>query len=912
MPRVRLSWIDAVLRLRSPDDGEGAPRGEGDGSSASAVDSGGVLPGSAQEVGNVLDDDGNAERSSPDASEVQAVLSKCTEGSVVSGDCILSGDDSKASGTHNEIQAVSSDQHLDDTSLLAPDHGDGAGLSSEFLADEINKSSVISLETVASSSKDGIGHNEDEFSCLENQNIVEEDSSHNNSGMVYKEQIPCEETLFMEQSRVMFTTVDDVSNSTIKEPVNLLGDDVSRIEKLICPDDTSGDDLSQLASSGSHSEAPDVVKPQQQADSASLAPDQLIIPKEMGIDEGLHCPDADVNIKALSSAVEHADEDISAVNHTNNVSSPHYTADDIQDNVRQTSDITLMPSQADRSEVSTSSTSHEIDKVSSQSGIDETSPNVNLTSHEVNEVHGIDIEEIPQNEDIIANNDSQGSNRVCGTHDIEENTPNKEIIAEASSHKTTTVQSTYNVEEKEQIEEFESNSTYNKINEIRNLGIEETKQSDVVEISDKINVVSNLENVQEEQRNKETIADPSIEISVANLPSSLELSKLDVETTTQHTAYEPNTVNVTENVDEIKLNEEITIDPTSHINMICSTTADENKKNEEMSDGPSPDEIIVPRDKFNLEENIEETMPGPTSDKINNVVGTSDIIEVKSQNQEVTSGTSDEDDAIRIHTTANVEEKKGGELISDPASYKLDVESTAGNVEEKVQTEDTRTDPSSHESDMLHIIDDAESKEQDTEITADHAAEKIDMPHSTDDAEEKKQETVSTDDFKGDDNQTESNTPQIIDDAGNKKQDAEAATADPASGKTQGTADDAEERKQEDETVSTADDPNKGDDQNEEEIADKEVVIVNSDKNHISLKSLLSERAAETREKKPSTKDRVLSFRRRASKDGASPAKPEAVPGQQDWNSPARLPVEKKPKGKKQQWVPFICCPSLN
>jgi hypothetical protein len=100
-----------------------------------------------------------------------------------------------------------------------------------------------------------------------------------------------------------------------------------------------------------------------------------------------------------------------------------------------------------------------------------------------------------------------------------------------------------------------------------------------------------------------------------------------------------------------------------------------------------------------------------------------------------------------------------------------------------------------------------------------------------------------------------------------------------------------------------------------EEIADKEMVV-DPDKNHVSLKVLLANKNVETKdkEKKPSTKDRVLSFRRRASKDVVSPVKPgspKAGSGQQDWNSPARLPVEKKPKGRKQQWVPFICCSSV-
>uniref|UniRef100_A0A0D9X9Z9 Uncharacterized protein n=1 Tax=Leersia perrieri TaxID=77586 RepID=A0A0D9X9Z9_9ORYZ len=922
-PAAAVAGVEEEKLLR---DGGGGG-GEGDG--ASAADSGGVLLGSAEKVGNVADDDGNAERSSPQVNVVQIVHSKCTEDCVVSGELNPSGNDSKASGTeNNEIQneavtrlpenlphfddkhpsesAISSDQCQDGTSLLVPEQKDGETLNFEFSADEISKSNVVSLETVAALSKDGIGNNEDDFSFLERPKTVEEDTSVEDSDVVSKEQIPCEETVSsMEQSSVMFTnSMDDVSNSA-KEPINLLGDKVSCVEKHVCLDEASSNDLSQLASGASHSDAPDTDKPQHQDDCATQTPDQLIIPKEMDTDGGLQFPDADVNIKALSGAVGHADEDKTAVNFSKNVCAPHSTVEgDIQDSVRQTSDMTLMPPQVDLSEVSTSSTSHDIDKITNEEGIDERSPDVNLTSHEVNEVHGIDVEEIPQNEDNTAYNDPQECNTVCATCDFEENIQNEEIIAEVSPHKITTVQGTCNVEEKEQIEEFDGSrdieetrqsdahvETSDKIN----VPIEETKQSDAhVETSDKINVLSSLENVEEEQKYKEITADPSLEINV-------QLSKVDVETTTDRTAYEVNTVNITENVEEKKQNEEITMDPTSNINMICSTATDEKKQNDEISVGPSSDETIVPHDKYNVEENNEETVLVSKPNKIN-VVGTTDSVEDKNQNGEVTfETTSHEDSAICIHTIDNVEEKKGDELSPDSTSHQLDMESSADNVEEKRQTEDITTDPSSHESDTLNIIDGAEIKKQDTEVAADPAAGKFDVPQSTDDAEERK-ETVSTHDLKVH-NRTE-----------NKEQDAEFAVK-PASDKTDDpqSVDDTEQTKQKEETVST-DDP-KVDDQNEE-IADKEV-IVDSDKNHISLKSLLTEKAAETKEKKPSTKDRVLSFRRRVSKDGASPVKPgspkaAAVSGQQDWNSPARLPAEKKPKAKKQQWVPFICCHSMN
>ncbi|KAG8087875.1 hypothetical protein GUJ93_ZPchr0010g8936 [Zizania palustris] len=722
--------------------------------------------------------------------------------------------------------------------------------------------------------------NEDCFSCqqklqtkiFEGQEILEEDPPINNSSVVSNEQILCEDTPCLEQSRIIFTNSEEhVSNSTINEHSNVLGDKVPYMEKHLCADDPNGNDLFQLDTGSSHSEAPGFVKPQQQADPASVLSDQSIIPKETDVVEGLHCPGSDVDTQASSSAAGHAvgAEDITVGNHTKMVCSPHVTAEDgMQDDVRQTSDITSMPSQVDLTEVSTSSICHETDMVSSKNGMYERSPNTNLTSHELNELHKIDVEDIQQNEvhginleeiqcneDITAYTASQESNTVCGIRAFGENMLNEENIADTSSDKITTVQSTTSVEEKEQIEEFNGNPACNNINAISSRdSVEETKPSEVYEeTAQEINVASSLENVEEKERDKEIIADLSTEINVVNLPSSLELSKHDVETSTDHTAYEIDTGNVTKNVEEKKQNEEITIDPTSHVITIFRNTNDEKQQNEKMTDGPSSDEIIVPHGEFNVDGKSEETMPDPICDKIN-VVSTTDSVEDKNQNGEVISSTiSHEDSVVCLHNTDNVEEKEKEEGTLNPASYKLDVESNADNAEEKRQNEYMTADSDSHESNTLPITDGAEDKKQDTEVAADPAAAKIDVAHKTGDAEERKQEeTVNTDDPEGDD-QTE-------------------------------------------------------------EIADKEV-IVNSDKNHVSLKALLSEKGVETKEKKPSTKDRVLSFRRRSSKGAASPVKPgspKAVPGQQDWNSPARLPVEKKPKGKKQQWVPFICCPSLS
>uniref|UniRef100_A0A0D9XFB8 Uncharacterized protein n=1 Tax=Leersia perrieri TaxID=77586 RepID=A0A0D9XFB8_9ORYZ len=97
------------------------------------------------------------------------------------------------------------------------------------------------------------------------------------------------------------------------------------------------------------------------------------------------------------------------------------------------------------------------------------------------------------------------------------------------------------------------------------------------------------------------------------------------------------------------------------------------------------------------------------------------------------------------------------------------------------------------------------------------------------------------------------------------------------------------------------------------------VVKQNSERVHVPLKVLLAEASVETKEKKTTAKERVLSFRRRVSKDDSSSAKsgsPKSGADDKYWSSPARLPennAEKKsPKARKQPWIPFICCHSVH
>ncbi|TVU10130.1 hypothetical protein EJB05_43640 [Eragrostis curvula] len=92
---------------------------------------------------------------------------------------------------------------------------------------------------------------------------------------------------------------------------------------------------------------------------------------------------------------------------------------------------------------------------------------------------------------------------------------------------------------------------------------------------------------------------------------------------------------------------------------------------------------------------------------------------------------------------------------------------------------------------------------------------------------------------------------------------------------------------------------------------------LNSGRIHVPLKVLLAEASAENKVHKPSAKERVLSFRRRVSKNDNSllkPGSPKSGSDGHQWSSPAKLPrknTDKSSKGRKQPWMPFICCHSV-
>jgi hypothetical protein len=361
---------------------------------------------------------------------------------------------------------------------------------------------------------------------------------------------------------------------------------------------------------------------------------------------------------------------------------------------------------------------------------------------------------------------------------------------------------------------------------------------------------------------------------------------------------------VTNNIDGVEERKQIEVDVKSNreISVLCTTESPEAKdttlyiKTEDITNN------------VESKKQSEELSVGDISD------GTSIIY--STVNEEHTENMTEEPSShekVVAHSTDNVEDKYE-ETTVDPTSHRIGMATTIESVEER-KNDETSADLTSHGINAAHATDSV--GEKDGEPILEPTSSRIETVGGTDDVKEKqKNEETTAEQISG-----ENNTPQSTHDAekGMENQDAATVVVPDKSevaketDAVEGTEQKEETAAKEISTVQTTDDL-KGAGQNEE-IADKEV-IVDSDRSHVSLKVLLAGKNVETKEKKPSTKERVLSFRRRSSsKDSDSPAKPgspKAGSGQQDWNSPARLPTEKKHKGKKQQWVPFICCLSIH
>jgi hypothetical protein len=487
------------------------------------------------------------------------------------------------------------------------------------------------------------------------------------------------------------------------------------------------------------------------------------------------------------------------------------------------------------------------------------------TTHDTNMVNSTDdFEEKGQNVKSVADLTTHEINEV---HTLVEDKQLDKEVADSISHETNAVSSTdnYGENEKEIIAEatscnIPSTSSIEQATSCNipsTSSIEQEKQIEEVinnPAPEKTNMTSNIDCV-EEKKQIDVDVKTNRDISVLCTTEAIE----EKDTTSDIKAE-----NTTSNVEDKKQSEEIGAgDISDGTSMIYSTVNVEKMHNTE---GPSFHEKIVVNSTENVEEKYEETMVDPTSHSTGIVTA---IDSVEERKNDETSADLTSPGINAEHATDSVEEKKDGEAILESTSYKIETVGGTDDVKEKQKNEETTADQISGENDTAQGTYDAEKGLQKKDAAT--------IPVS--------------------DNSLVSDKSEVT-----KKPDA-----------VEGTEQKEEAAAKEINTVQSTDDLKEAG-QNEE-IADKEV-IVDSDRSHVSLKVLLADKNVETKEKKPSTKDRVLSFRRRSSsKDNESPAKPgspKAGSGQQDWNSPARLPAEKKPKGKKQQWVPFICCPSIH
>jgi hypothetical protein len=493
--------------------------------------------------------------------------------------------------------------------------------------------------------------------------------------------------------------------------------------------------------------------------------------------------------------------------------------------------------------------------VSSQADLVELS--ASTMSHETNTVGSTnDVAEKRQNEKGGSDFTSYGGNEMHVIENFEEKHQNKEVIVDSIPHETNTVSNTDNDGENEQNKEITAETSSCKINVVQSMiSAEENEQIE--------EFITNLAPEETSMtRSGDIVEEKQSEIDVKTSGEIDGACSVETAVENNATICKGNAGTATDDVEGIVQDEEITAGPISHgINTICSSTNEEKMHKEDVNEAIGCHENIVVHGTGNVEEKtVEEAMADATSRKFSLVTSTDD--EEKKDEQTTADPTLHERSAE--HSTDNIDEKKNEQPILDPTTASATI-SSIGDIEEKKQSEETTADPSSGESNMLPGTDDVENKKENEDLaTTGPASDKTEVAETTNAVEE--------------------------------------------IGKTEETA------SKEISTIESTDDLKGVDDQNEE-IADKEMVV-DPDKNHVSLKVLLANKNVETKdkEKKPSTKDRVLSFRRRASKDVVSPVKPgspKAGSGQQDWNSPARLPVEKKPKGRKQQWVPFICCSSV-
>ncbi|CAO2162659.1 unnamed protein product [Urochloa humidicola] len=853
--------------------------GVGEGIGASEAERGGSLPGSVPDAASAADGGDNAEHSSGNGSGHQVIQDNCAEDHLISSSNIPSEITPEASRTDEETLTTVTAQYsekgtpIEDgdpsdpavgpeqlegvpTSVLSPEPEDGAKWGSEISEHEpqnslseheTQNSTVVPLESNAS----GGGTSEqtdDVVSQVDGIAVTEEDDTVNTVGK-NKFSESCEDNL---QTKIG----EEHSSTGVEEGSSSSDKNLNETE----PNQQSEHALTDSSEKVPNKMAGDV-KPQQQPDSTYETAGHLAASEGADNVDEQHHAISEESIPAVSNAFGPAVG--GTTNITENVCSSGVT------------------SEVDLVELSTSAVPDEINRVAND--VDKERQNeksgTGLTSCGGNELHTIEnFEESHQNKEVIVDPIPHEADTVSRTDNHEENEQSKEIVADTSSCKISAVQSMTSAEEKEEIEDF-----------ISNLSTEETS------------VTGSRDIVEEKQGGVDVKT--SGEIDGAHI----------IETAGENnaTTCEINAGTTTDDFEDMVQNEEITTGPISHgINMICSSSIEEKIYKQEVAEGLGSHENIVVHGTEHVEEKTDEATVDATSHF--SLVTSTDSVEER-KDKETTADPILHERSM-VHTTDNIDEKKNEEPILDPTTTSATI-CSIGDVEEKQQNE-TMADPSSGGSNMLPGTGDAENKKQNGDTATDPASDKTEVAETAKVVEENKQSETTADPNSGESNilpgtgdaENKQNGDTATNPASDTTEVAETTNAVEEIGKTEETA------SKEISTIESTDDMKRTADQNEE-IADKEMVI-DSDKNHVSLKVLLADKNVETKEKekKASTKDRVLSFRRRTPKDNVSPVKPgspKAGSGQQEWNSPARLPVEKKPKGRKQQWVPFICCTSV-
>jgi hypothetical protein len=251
-------------------------------------------------------------------------------------------------------------------------------------------------------------------------------------------------------------------------------------------------------------------------------------------------------------------------------------------------------------------------------------------------------------------------------------------------------------------------------------------------------------------------------------------------------------------------------------------------------------------------------------------------------------------------------------IVMEQATSTTANDAYAANVEEKKVTEDSAAENEAQHSDHVE----KEKQAGGTEVNSVQSMGNLEENKQTEDTNAKEMNARFSADDAEDKTQTDDTSAEKTNAAGGTEDSEENMLAEDITAKEMITAqstDNVEEKQQPNGIVSQ-----EGNNAKQHEEIAAPGMRLNSGRAHVPLKVLLAEASAENQVKKPSTKERVLSFRRRVSKDGNSSAKsgsPKSSSDDQHWSSPAKLPrkdVGKSSKGRKQPWMPFICCHSVH